>query len=101
MTMPELPEVETVRQGLDPFLRGHRFVKVEQRRKDLRFPLPDRFAERLTGRTVRAARSAREIHPPAPRQGRNLGRPSRHDRTFQCPRACGRCSRRQANRIGE
>lgn len=50
--MPELPEVETVRAGLEPVLRGRSFVRVEQRRKDLRFPLPDRFAERLTGRKV-------------------------------------------------
>ena len=50
--MPELPEVETVRAGLEPVLRGQRFVHVEQRRKDLRFPLPERFAERLTGRKV-------------------------------------------------
>jgi formamidopyrimidine-DNA glycosylase len=50
--MPELPEVETVRSGLEPILKGRRFVRVEQRRKDLRFPLPERFAERLTGRKV-------------------------------------------------
>ncbi len=50
--MPELPEVETVRSGLEPVLRGRRFLRVEQRRKDLRFPLPERFAERLTGRRV-------------------------------------------------
>src|SRR5262245_13783274 len=50
--MPELPEVETVRLGLEPVLRGRRFVHVEQRRKDLRFPLPERFVERLTGRRV-------------------------------------------------
>src|SRR5438876_6622292 len=50
--MPELPKVETVRLGLEPVLRGRRFINVEQRRPDLRFPLPERFAERLTGRTV-------------------------------------------------
>ena len=50
--MPELPEVETVRAGLEPVLRGRRFKHVEQRRKDLRFPLPERFAERLTGRRI-------------------------------------------------
>jgi formamidopyrimidine-DNA glycosylase len=50
--MPELPEVETVRQGLEPVMRGCRFVHVTQRRKDLRFPLPERFAERLVGRKV-------------------------------------------------
>lgn len=50
--MPELPEVETVRAGLEPVMRGRRFLHVEQRRKDLRFPLPERFAERLTGRKI-------------------------------------------------
>jgi formamidopyrimidine-DNA glycosylase len=50
--MPELPEVETVRAGLEAVLCGHRFVHIDQRRSDLRFPLPERFAERLTGRMV-------------------------------------------------
>jgi formamidopyrimidine-DNA glycosylase len=50
--MPELPEVETVRRGLEAPLLGRRLARVAQRRADLRWPLPDRFAERLTGRTV-------------------------------------------------
>lgn len=52
--MPELPEVETVRSGLARTLVGHRLVRVEQRRADLRFPLPADFAQRLTGRRVEA-----------------------------------------------
>ncbi len=52
--MPELPEVETVRRGLEPAMVGQRLVKVEQRRPDLRFPFPERFAERLQGETVTA-----------------------------------------------
>jgi formamidopyrimidine-DNA glycosylase len=52
--MPELPEVETVRKGLEPILVGNAFARVEQRRKDLRFPLPKHFAERLEGRRVEA-----------------------------------------------
>jgi formamidopyrimidine-DNA glycosylase len=52
--MPELPEVETVRRGLEPAMAGATLLRVEQRRKDLRFPFPDRFVERLTGRTVTA-----------------------------------------------
>jgi formamidopyrimidine-DNA glycosylase len=52
--MPELPEVETVRRGLEPILVGNQFSQVEQRRPDLRFPLPRRFGERLAGRTVEA-----------------------------------------------
>jgi formamidopyrimidine-DNA glycosylase len=50
--MPELPEVETVRLGLEPALEGHRFTRVVTRRGDLRIPFPPRFAERLTGRKV-------------------------------------------------
>jgi formamidopyrimidine-DNA glycosylase len=53
--MPELPEVETVRRGLEPYLVGARIVSVELRRPDLRFPLPPDFAENLTGATVTAA----------------------------------------------
>jgi formamidopyrimidine-DNA glycosylase len=50
--MPELPEVETIRQGLIRCMVGHRLAKVDQRRADLRFPLPKDFARRVTGRTV-------------------------------------------------
>jgi formamidopyrimidine-DNA glycosylase len=52
--MPELPEVETVRLGLAPVLVGNSFASVEQRRGDLRFPLPEHFAQRLQGRKVDA-----------------------------------------------
>ena len=52
--MPELPEVETVRLGLAPVLVGNRFARVEQRRGDLRFPLPQHFGQRLEGRTIEA-----------------------------------------------
>ncbi len=50
--MPELPEVETVRRGLEPVLAGRVLAHVDQRRPDLRWPLPERFAERLAGRRV-------------------------------------------------
>src|SRR4051812_3752490 len=52
LTMPELPEVETVRHGLAPVMEGARFVRVEQRRPDLRFPFPNNFNKRLEGETV-------------------------------------------------
>jgi formamidopyrimidine-DNA glycosylase len=52
--MPELPEVETVRRGLEPAMVGATFIKVEQRRPDLRFPFPERFAERLVGQRIDA-----------------------------------------------
>jgi formamidopyrimidine-DNA glycosylase len=51
--MPELPEVETVRRGLQPVMEGKRILKAALNRKDLRFPFPPRFAARLQGRTVK------------------------------------------------
>lgn len=52
--MPELPEVETVRRGLEPALVGARLIRVDLRRPDLRFPFPPGFAGRLTGQEVTA-----------------------------------------------
>lgn len=51
--MPELPEVETVRRGLQPAMEGWRITKMEVRRKDLRFPFQRDFSTRLTGQTVK------------------------------------------------
>ncbi|MBY6243180.1 bifunctional DNA-formamidopyrimidine glycosylase/DNA-(apurinic or apyrimidinic site) lyase [Methylosinus sp. Sm6] len=52
--MPELPEVETVRRGLEPVFTGSPIERVELRRGDLRFPFPQSFAARLEGRRVAA-----------------------------------------------
>lgn len=54
--MPELPEVETVMRGLAARMDGRALAEVEARRPDLRWPLPDGFAARLTGRRVVALR---------------------------------------------
>ncbi|WP_020594523.1 bifunctional DNA-formamidopyrimidine glycosylase/DNA-(apurinic or apyrimidinic site) lyase [Kiloniella laminariae] len=60
--MPELPEVETVMRGLRPSLEGRLFRKVIQRRDKLRFPLPENFAQRITGRrVVKLARRAKYV----------------------------------------
>jgi formamidopyrimidine-DNA glycosylase len=50
--MPELPEVETVRRGLQPVMEGAKILHAEARRKDLRFPFQKDFVARLTGQTV-------------------------------------------------
>jgi formamidopyrimidine-DNA glycosylase len=50
--MPELPEVETVRRGLQPVMEGFLIAKAEARRKDLRFPFQKDFVARLQGQTV-------------------------------------------------
>ena len=52
--MPELPEVETVRRGLQPVMEGQRIVRVETRRGDLRFPFQKDFVARLNGQLVTA-----------------------------------------------
>jgi len=60
--MPELPEVETVRRGLQPAMEGARILSAQVRRPDLRWPLPERMAERLTGaRVIRLGRRSKYI----------------------------------------
>lgn len=50
--MPELPEVETVRRGLAPVMERQVISCAQVNRPDLRWPFPDRMAERLTGQRV-------------------------------------------------
>jgi formamidopyrimidine-DNA glycosylase len=50
--VPELPEVETVRRGLEPVMENAMIRTVHVGRPDLRFPFPPRFAERLAGRRI-------------------------------------------------
>ena len=66
--MPELPEVETVRRGLEPVLAGARLTRAEARRPDLRFPFPNGFGQRLTGaRIERLDRRAKYLLAPLDR----------------------------------
>ena len=58
--MPELPEVETVRRGLQPYLEGRVLRSVKLNRADLRFPFPENMSARLTGaRIVSLSRRAK------------------------------------------
>ena len=54
--MPELPEVETIRRGLEPVMAGQCIARADVRRPDLRWPFPERMAERLTGARVERLR---------------------------------------------
>jgi len=54
--MPELPEVETVRTGLAPAMEGQVITRATVNRPDLRWPFPERMAERLTGARVERLR---------------------------------------------
>lgn len=50
--MPELPEVETVKNGLAPVMEGFTFNKVTLNRPNLRFPFDPNFRERVQGQTL-------------------------------------------------
>jgi len=61
--VPELPEVETVRRSLAPFLTGATIAAVEVREPRLRRPVAADFASTLTGRTiVGIARRGKYLH---------------------------------------
>lgn len=51
--MPELPEVETVKRSLEPYLPGRRIVSVEVLHPAvIHHPAPEQFAARLCGRSI-------------------------------------------------
>jgi formamidopyrimidine-DNA glycosylase len=53
--MPELPEVETVRRGIEPHVVGRRITGVQVREPRLRWPVPPDLAQRLSGRRIESA----------------------------------------------
>jgi formamidopyrimidine-DNA glycosylase len=60
--MPELPEVETTRRGLERVLDGAIIKTVDVRRRDLRWPIPADLETRLCGHKVsRLTRRAKYI----------------------------------------
>ena len=50
--MPELPEVETSRRGIEPFLVGERIENIQVREPRLRWPVQDNVVRNLSGRTI-------------------------------------------------
>ncbi|GAA0249590.1 bifunctional DNA-formamidopyrimidine glycosylase/DNA-(apurinic or apyrimidinic site) lyase [Rhodanobacter caeni] len=52
--MPELPEVETTRRGIAPYLIGRRVLGVTLRRADLRWPIPPQITALLPGQLIEA-----------------------------------------------
>ena len=60
--MPELPEVETVRRGLLPTMEGAVIAETQVNRADLRWPYPERMAERLRDvRVVSLRRRSKDL----------------------------------------
>ena len=54
--MPELPEVETSRRGIAPWLEDQIVANVTVRDRRLRWPVPDEFEGCLEGQTIRGLR---------------------------------------------
>ena len=52
--MPELPEVETTRRGIEPHVRGRRVTRVLVREARLRWPVPRSLSRELTGQRIDA-----------------------------------------------
>jgi formamidopyrimidine-DNA glycosylase len=52
--MPELPEVETTRRGVEPYSRGRRVRKLVVREPRLRWPVPDDLGALLSGQVIEA-----------------------------------------------
>ena len=52
--MPELPEVETTRRGIAPFLVNHRIEALRIRQPRLRWPIPAALRRHLPGQRVEA-----------------------------------------------
>ncbi|MGH8377921.1 MAG: bifunctional DNA-formamidopyrimidine glycosylase/DNA-(apurinic or apyrimidinic site) lyase, partial [Gammaproteobacteria bacterium] len=52
--MPELPEVETARRGIEPHLLGHVVTTVKVRERRLRWPVPAALIRDLPGQRIRA-----------------------------------------------
>ena len=60
--MPELPEVETTRRGLAPYVRGRRIAALEIYEPRLRWPVPRDLPEKIAGRRiVRVGRRAKYL----------------------------------------
>lgn len=60
--MPELPEVETTRRGIAPYVEGKKVERVVVRRAKLRLPVSTEITEELPGQTiVRVARRGKYL----------------------------------------
>ena len=52
--MPELPEVETTRRGVEPYCSGERVRRLVVREPRLRWPVPEQLPLLLQGQLITA-----------------------------------------------
>ncbi len=50
--MPELPEVETTRRGIEPHIKGQKVSGITVRQRQLRWPIPTRLSSMITGKKI-------------------------------------------------
>jgi formamidopyrimidine-DNA glycosylase len=61
--MPELPEVETSRRGIEPYLANKKIKKITIRQHKLRWPIPKNLPDLATGKTIHSvSRRAKYIY---------------------------------------
>ena len=51
--MPELPEVETTRKGLEPLITGRKIISVQIYKKKLRWEIPSHLKKTLKNQTIK------------------------------------------------
>ena len=86
--MPELPEVETTRRGLAPYVVGRTIARVEVREPRLRWPVAKSLPRALAGARIGNLE----------RRGKYLlfgTTPGRCSFTSACREACGTCRERE------
>lgn len=54
--MPELPEVETTRRGIEPHIIQQQFSRAIVRQRQLRWPVPATLSKQLIGQTILAVK---------------------------------------------
>jgi formamidopyrimidine-DNA glycosylase len=54
--VPELPEVETTRRGIQPHICGHRIERLIVRQRQLRWPVPKGLERQLAGQRIDSIR---------------------------------------------
>jgi len=60
--MPELPEVETTRRGISPYVEGKKISAVIVRQAKLRWPIPNALPQALAGKKIKSiARRAKYL----------------------------------------
>jgi hypothetical protein len=64
--MPELPEVETTRRGIAPYVRGRRVARIDVYDSPLRWPVPADVDARTRGATIESVERRCVLRPAQP-----------------------------------